>query len=515
MRGKKRISFFLLLSVSFFIFLIFCTSTSVFAASSDQQIVWQLASWNTSLTVCTLMINSEIQPGEQEILEQCGPEILFEWQTTPPCDHIIENQNCTGLFLRRTGSIVSQNEIPDEKSQDSIGSFPPLRFELVDCLPSQLCQQIPEIQIRMVDSSAFTSFPIKIRIRMGTFEGECESSECRVPLRMTGEQGEWLYYWTMNSNGVQSVHHRVKYRVLPDRSDPTKYHFDLLSRSYPDFIPPGSDLWGLFPASYKPVSKMLIKLDSKDDLITNKPYDILCGKMIWHGLVDTSHCPGFGLMGGESANACGLESCSGKLFEWQNKQNDRFYETGKKYNVPPRLVKGMVAQESQFWPESDIEGEYGLGRITILGIKMLLDWYPAYFNQLCYAIFKMQPNRCGSCFSEMETKDQNVLIGSLIAKTNTVEEIDLITAAVKASASQIEQIILNTSEFPLEEITDYESLWKIAVANYYAGSGCVQRAITSTYLYGYPLIWDTVKNYFGYGCEKAVEYVDRVYSLWE
>ncbi len=25
----------------------------------------------------------------------------------------------------------------------------------------------------------------------------------------------------------------------------------------------------------------------------------------------------------------------------------------------------------------------------------------------------------------------------------------------------------------------------------------------------------TVKNYFGFGCEKAVEYVDRVYSLWE
>jgi len=86
--------------------------------------------------------------------------------------------------------------------------------------------------------------------------------------------------------------------------------------------------------------------------------------MIWYGLVDTSHCPGFGLMDEESANACGLESCSGKLFQWQNKQNDRFYDAGKKYNVPPRLVKGMVSQESQFWPESDIEGEYGLGRIT-------------------------------------------------------------------------------------------------------------------------------------------------------
>ena len=86
MRRKKRISFFLLLSVSFFIFLIFCTSISIFAASSDQQIVWQLASWNTSLTVCSLMIDSEIQPGEQEILEQCGPEILFEWQTT---SHVI------------------------------------------------------------------------------------------------------------------------------------------------------------------------------------------------------------------------------------------------------------------------------------------------------------------------------------------------------------------------------------------------------------------------------------------
>ncbi|HQN62644.1 MAG TPA: hypothetical protein PLG96_04010, partial [Flexilinea sp.] len=224
MRGKKRISFFLLLSVSFFIFLIFCTSISIFAASSDQQIVWQLAYWNTSQTVCTMMIDSEIQPGEQEILEQCGPEVLFEWQTTPPCDHIIENQNCTGLFLRRTGPLISRDEISEEKSPDLTGSFPPLRFELVNCQPNQLCPQIPEIQIRMVDSFAFTSFPIKIRIRMGAFEGECESSECRVPLRVTGEQGEWLYYWTMNSNGVQSAHNRVKYRVLPDRSDPTKYH---------------------------------------------------------------------------------------------------------------------------------------------------------------------------------------------------------------------------------------------------------------------------------------------------
>ena len=89
MGGKNRISFFLLLSVSFFIFLIFCNSISIFAASSDQQIVWQLAYWNTSQTVCTMMIDSEIQPGEQEILEQCGPEVLFEWQSTPPCDHII------------------------------------------------------------------------------------------------------------------------------------------------------------------------------------------------------------------------------------------------------------------------------------------------------------------------------------------------------------------------------------------------------------------------------------------
>lgn len=514
MRGKKRKSFFLL-SFSFFIFRFFCASISVFAASANQQIVWQLASWNTSLTVCTVMIDSEIQPSEQDILEQCGPEILLEWQTTPPCDHIIENQNCTGLFLRKIGPIVPHNEIPEENFSNSTGAFPPLRFELVDCQPNQLCRHLPEIQLRINESFKVESFPIKIRIRMGSFEGECENSECRVPLRVTGEQGEWLYYWTMNSNGVQSAHNRVKYRVLPDRSDQTKYHFDLLSPSYPDFIPPGSDLWGLFPASYKPISEMLIKPDSKDSLITNKPYDILCAKMIWRGLVDTAYCPGFGLMEGGPANACGLESCSGKLFEWQNKQNILFYETGKKYNVPSRLVKGIVAQESQFWPESDIEGEYGLGRITIWGIKMLLDWYPAYFNQFCQSIFRMQPNRCSSCFSEMEPQDQNVLIGSLIAKTNTSEGIDMLTAALKASASQIEQIILNISEFPLEEITDYESLWKISVANYYAGSGCTQRAVMSAYLYGYPLLWDTVKNYFGYGCEKAVEYVDRVYSLWE
>ena len=115
----------------------------------------------------------------------------------------------------------------------------------------------------------------------------------------------------------------------------------------------------------------------------------------------------------------------------------------------------------------------------------------------------------------MRPQAQNVLVASLIAKTNTAEEIDLLTATVKASANQIEQIILNVSEFPLEEITDYESLWKFSVANYYAGSGCVQQAIMSTYYYGYPLLRKTEKNYIGYGCEKAVEYVDRVYSLWD
>jgi hypothetical protein len=72
---------------------------------------------------------------------------------------------------------------------------------------------------------------------------------------------------------------------------------------------------------------------------------------------------------------------------WQNQYDTAILKAGAAQNVPPRLIKGMLAQESQFWPLWNPErrhgDEVGLGQLTDRGADLALRYSPALYNQLC------------------------------------------------------------------------------------------------------------------------------------
>lgn len=503
---------FFIITLRFFLF------HPVFVATAQTEnpllTIWQLAYWENSETACTILTGNNGFPSPEEILDSCGSSILHLWQTTPACNNPFEksdaDKSCSGLFFRKTGQRYrSESEFigntPNPKPANGN-----IQLEVLNCTPGSFCDVRPVILFRKISSENNDLFP-KIRVRINFFEGECSSENCQMELPVTGEKGEWLEYWAMASDGGQGIHNRVKFRVLENWNNTGEYRFDLISESYPDTVSPGSDLWKVFPSMERFQSKILEIPYSPEYLTTTHKLSILAGKLIQKGFADISRCENFGLMADGSANGCGEMASSELVFTWQNQYNEQLFSAGKKYQVPPRIIKSIITQESQFWPDSNISHEYGLGMITESGADLLLRWNPVYFQPLCNEIFAYDPERCKSGFSGMLEKDQIILRGSALQKIGTDDEIDLLAATLKASAAQVNQLVQNVTGLSIEEVATYEDMWRFTIANYYSGSGCLQSAMQVTFALKYSLTWENVRNFLSGSCSNAKEYVDRVY----
>jgi len=111
------------------------------------------------------------------------------------------------------------------------------------------------------------------------------------------------------------------------------------------------------------------------ELASAEKYHLLAGKLIWFGYAKPTKCPG-GLSGVDiesgAATACGMESAASELYAWQNRLDDQIFAAAAEYNVPPRLLKRLIATESQFWPWTGSDGEAGLIQITDQGADLVL-----------------------------------------------------------------------------------------------------------------------------------------------
>lgn len=481
--------------------------------SAQIQIVWHLASWSTTETVCTLWMPTDATPDNKEILNQCGVAIYEEWLTSPPCENpYAERSKCTGLYLRKIGEYKTEPN-PDSSALSAEQEIPfRIQIDLLDCDPMTLCPSRPEIQISLI-SDRPAELTGKMYVRMGSEEFVCEDKTCLVQLKPTDDQGLWFYYWLISPDGTSAVQERFLYRAVPEQNGSGSYYFDMIHSAFPQFIYPGSDVWFVFPPLGGTSAREYKNPDSVGELYTSRSYDLLCRHLIWTGEVDTDHCIGNGLIDGGPVNLCGEAACAFKMLDVQNQYDELILKAGKQHHISTRLLKGLIAQESQFVPVSNIQNEFGLGKISWLGFDLLLRQNQPYFDNVCSGIFTMQPERCSYGFEHMAEEDQDILLGCLYKKIGTCEEIDMIAATVKASLNQVMNMIANISMFSLSDISDYESLWKFTVANYYVGSGCLLPALRYTYAKGFPLKWEYVQYNFRSDCMRAVEYVEKVYGL--
>ena len=498
--------------------LCFVLIVSGVSAQSDMQTIWQLAYWESYDTACTIILDEDRTPSNEEIQRACGDVLYQTWMTTPLCNRSYskdpEAVACTGLFLRKVGQKKKEQPISTSLIDYQAQNLRQIRFDVsnVNCEPGFRCDQKPEILL-IAHGPDNDSMIRSVHIRIAAYEGACEGNACQMRLPQTDNNGVWFEYWAMDSDGNQSDHFWLKFRAIPAKNSATDYYYDVIGDAFPDASAYGSEVWYTFPSAGEEIPEVLKKLPTVDYLVTKHNYQLLAAKLIKNGKVDSSFCQNYGLNLDGMPNGCGEEVTAKMVFDMQNQYDQQIYESSKRQKVPPRIIKGLIGQESQFWPVSDVPYEYGLGMITESGADMLLRWNASYFLKLCMETFPADRDSCMSGYSGQSDERQSLLRGVVITKVGTDEEIEMLAAAIKASVYQVNQVINNATGESPAAVSTYEDMWKFTVANYYSGSGCLYNAINQVTLYKLPIAWENVRHYMVGKCELANLYVDRVYEL--
>lgn len=264
-----------------------------------------------------------------------------------------------------------------------------------------------------------------------------------------------------------------------------------------------------------------------EQLHTEIPYNLLAGRLISNGLVDASMCENNGVFFNGAANACGLAQALPMVITWQNQFDEIILQAAKDNRVPAYLLKRLFARETQFWPGTTwVEYEYGLGQATSFGLDGLFQYYPEYYNAVCPELFSK--DTCYYGYADLTPYEQSMIRGYFathflkadcdscegnidIVRVN--QSIDLFAKLLVANCHQVNQIVYNTTEKKAGEYASYEDLWRFTLANYNAGSGCVNKSIVNMYDDDMDFTWDNFANQLieqGNVCAGAIDYTFEI-----
>ena len=466
---------------------------------------WQLKRWNDGFVVCDLYVNHASQPTVDDANFSCGAKVAETWLTTPicaPAQYGGSSASCSGLMLRYIGGQTRTETIETELPDIS------MRLYVTDCQPGEWCESRPGLKLVAEEPVAgyqITNIFVRVVNNEKAFSGAI--SELKLP--PTDEDGEWLEYWAESDFGDRSERYQVKYRAYSSvQGERQVYRFDLLTNEYAATLPGGALLWQMFPPVDGSLPRSFEQPLSAGYLATTNRYTLLAGQLIRNGLVNAASCSDRGLLQNGAASACGERVAADAVLTWQNKYDQQIFDAGSRYSVPARLLKGVIAQESQFWPESSDPYEQGLGYVTENGVSMLLLWNLDYYAALCLPVYGN--GGCAGGYASMREDRQQVLRGAVFDQLGSDSEIGLIAAMLYASAAQTQQMVKNVTRAEPSEATTYEDMWKMTVANYYAGSGCLGSALSASIDEEYPLKWDTLAAHLDQTCKIADDYVWRV-----
>ena len=165
--------------------------------------------------------------------------------------------------------------------------------------------------------------------------------------------------------------------------DGMTHAFGLIGNEWQNPVDTCANAWYMFPESSIWQAPWLENIDSAEDLETDLDYAFLAGQLIWYGYVDASGCVNSGLLPNGYADECGMEKAHDLVMEWQNRFDQVIVDASDESYVPARLIKGVIAQESQFWPLWADKPEYGYGMMSEMGIDLLLNWNVEYYLKVC------------------------------------------------------------------------------------------------------------------------------------
>jgi len=483
---------------------------------------WWLINWSDNVIRCRVLTSQEGLPSLEDVGAYCGQELVNEWQTTTLCDPEKINK-CTGVYLFLAATTPKEKEL--------IIDLPPalVLVTLEGCSPTpptNLCSTLPTL-VLTGDEPLPNQSILSIQ---GTFDGEpfyCDGSICQIPLRITPVQGSTVDFWANSSYGDSSEHFTAQVRVIDTGVSPEPngggWYVDVISSQWQGTpLASCARIWEAFPPIGEPPA-WLSSPDHLELLASEEPYYYLAGRLISQGLVDVTECPNGGLLPNGYADVCGLEKARPIVSEWQNQFDQRIIDVGKATGVPAQLMKNLFAQESQFWPGMyRVPYEYGLGQITDQGTDAILIWNSAFFQQFCPLI--LLESACQGGYLSLSADNQAILRGALalqakadcedcavgIELNDTPYTVSLFANTLLANCAQVSRTIYTATNQMAGRVASYEDLWKLTIANYHAGPGCVSYAIHQSWQAADSLSWDAVSTYFTEPCKGVVPYVEQI-----
>ncbi len=482
---------------------------------------WWLARWSNSKVVCEITVDHDGQPSLGEVYRDCDQDVYDNWIVQEPCPQLTlaeDPSGCKGYYMHFVDSFPAQKEIP-------VALPPPVIWvSLENCSPSMgtfKCSGEPYLIL-----SGDEPLPNEHIERIeGLMDGEPFTCGAICPLELfpTSEIGIVVEFWAYSSYGDSSQIFSAEVRVTPvdqENLDDRNYYIDVLSSQWAG-QPRAScaETWEAFP----PVGgtpPWLTTPEESSQLNSTIPYSYLAGNLIMQGVVDAGDCVDGGLMPDGSANSCGMDKARLEVDVWQNRFDDLILKAARDSEVPAQLLKNLFARESQLWPGVYTAlGEAGFGQLTEDGADTTLLWNPSFYEQYCPLVLPW--DTCKDGYLNLKEKERellrNALVSSVVARcSNCVAGLDLSQAdfsisvfanTLLASCEQTGRIVRNVSRTTPGKAASYEDLWKMTLANYNAGPGCLSEAVQAAFRSGQKLTWEDVAHQLDPACQGAVEYV--------
>ena len=285
-----------------------------------------------------------------------------------------------------------------------------------------------------------------------------------------------------------------------------------------------AEAWGASNSQIRSAAPWLSTAFTKaSDLNTKVKYEYLSGRLLRYGLVTAPDCPNNGLTADGNSTQCGVETAYSKVIEWQNLFNDSILQASSTYMIPPVVLKGIFAQESQFWPGYyKNTWEAGLGHFTDNGADTTLGWNYHLYSLVCASGFDQ--DACKKTYFQFAPSEQAMLRGQLFSQIDATcstcaggvsivkanQSVAVFSQAIYAHCAQTGQIIRNTTNITPAKSTSYEDLWKITLADYNAGPGCITNAVKKTKSAGLAITWANVSQKLDANCLGAIRYVTSI-----
>ncbi len=245
-------------------------------------------------------------------------------------------------------------------------------------------------------------------------------------------------------------------------------------------------IWGIQPPVSLP--QWLKTPTESAGLKSETKYFLLAGKLISAGIVSAGECADGGLTTSGTASTCGMEKAFSQVIEWQNQFDPEIYLAARENKIPANVLKRLFAQETQFWPSIVMAPPaYGIGNVTSPGVEPLFTWYPDVYQDICQDVFSQN---CTLPYHSLLLADQQLLRGFFISRHLHAYcpdcaygmDVDKIKGSIdyfaKLLVSNCHQValILNNHSYPVSSL-GYTDAWRVTLANYTAGTGCVSDAL--------------------------------------